>query len=66
MSALRVRITGHSPSGRVVIEPVVRNGEDIGVEIFAAGARSALLAEALDIEVVIEQQDEQAPSVESS
>ncbi len=51
---------------RLIIEPVVPNGSDIAVEIFAASARSGLLSEALDIDVVVQQRGRNPVSVESS
>ncbi len=41
----------------LVIEPVVPSGDDVSVELFAANARSELLASALGVPVVIRERD---------
>lgn len=51
---------------RLVIEPVVPDGSDIAVEVFAARARSGLLAESLEVDVAIKQRGVEAAPVESS
>ena len=40
---------------RLLIEPVVPGGEDVNLEVAAAAERSPLLAEALDIDVVVQE-----------
>lgn len=50
---------------RLVIEPVVPTGADIGVELFAAAARSELLASALDVDVEVRPRAPQAEHASS-
>ena len=54
VSAVSVQTeTADGDRERLAIEPVVPTGADIGVELFAAGARAELLADALDVDVEI-------------
>ncbi|MGF1600389.1 MAG: HD domain-containing protein [Acidimicrobiales bacterium] len=51
VTAVTARTSGRGT--QLVIEPVVVGGADIEIEIFAANERTALLAQALDLEVVV-------------
>lgn len=62
VSALSVRsedadrdADGADSRPRLIVEPVVANAEDVGVEVAAARERSDLLAAALDVEIVIQE-----------
>ena len=48
-----VGVRESSSGKKLVIEPVVPSGADVGLEIFSANERADLLSEALDIEVVV-------------
>jgi hypothetical protein len=45
---------------RLVVEPVVGDGEDVSVEVAAATSRSELLADALGVEIVVRERPTRA------
>lgn len=53
VSTVEVELSDDPP--RLIVKPIVPGGEKVRVEVFAARARSALLGEALETEIVIDQ-----------
>lgn len=66
VSAVAVRPVEEGGAQSLVIEPVVPSGDEVGVEVFAAQARSGLLAEALDVRVEVRERDGGGRSPEES
>ncbi len=52
--------------GRLVIEPIVGPDIDLSIELYAANERAALLAEALDVDIVVESRPAELDPLESA